>query len=109
MPWIALYVTFVALSQIVAVKVAEYDLGFITVNAPAAVLIYAVTYLFTDIVNEKFGRAETHRMIYIAFVSQVAMVFFLWMGTVIKPAPFWLNQQAWESILGLVPRITLAS
>jgi queuosine precursor transporter len=106
---IALYVTFVILSQIVATKVAEYDLGFVTVTAPAAVIIYAVTFLFTDIVNEKFGRAETHRMIGIAFVSQVAMVFFLWLGTVLKPAPFWHDQAAWESIIGLVPRITLAS
>lgn len=106
---IALYVTFVILSQIIATKIAEYDLGFIVVTAPAAVIIYSVTYLFTDIVNEKFGRTETHRMIGIAFVSQVAMVFFLWLGTIIKPAPFWPNQQAWESIIGLVPRITLAS
>jgi hypothetical protein len=106
---IALYVTFVALSQIIATKIAEYNLGFIVVTAPAAVLIYSVTYLFTDIVNEKFGRVETHRMIFIAFVTQVAMVFFLWLGTVIKPAPFWPNQPAWESIINLVPRITLAS
>ncbi len=106
---IALYVTFIIISQITAAKIAEYDLGFMTVTAPAAVLIYAVTFLFTDIVNEKFGRKETHRMIGIAFVAQVAMVFFFWLGTELKPAPFWGNQQAWESIIGLVPRITLAS
>jgi len=106
---IALYVVFVALSQIVAVKIAKYDLGFITVFAPAAVLVYSVTYLFTDIVNERFGRREVHKMIFIAFVTQVAMVFFLWLGTVLPPAPFWEKQQAWESIISLVPRITLAS
>jgi queuosine precursor transporter len=106
---IALYVTFVILSQIIAAKIAEYDLGFMVVTAPAAVIIYSVTYLFTDIVNEKFGRTETHRMIAIAFASQVAMVFFLWLGTIVKPAPFWQGQAAWDSIIGLVPRITLAS
>jgi len=106
---IALYVIFVALSQIVAAKIATFDLGFITVFAPAAVLIYSVTYLLTDIVNEKFGRKEVHKMIFIAFVTQLAMVFFLWLGTVLTPAPFWQNQQAWESIVGLVPRITIAS
>ncbi len=100
---------FVALSQIVATKVAEYDLAFITVTAPAAVLIYSVTYLFTDIVNERFGRKEVHKMIFIAFVTQLAMVFFLWLGTELPPAPFWPDQEAWESIFGLVPRITLAS
>ena len=106
---VGLYVVFVALSQIIATKIAEFDLGIITVTAPAAVLIYAVTYLFTDIVNERFGRMEVHRMIFIAFITQVAMVFFLWLATNITPADFWKKQEAWESIIGLVPRITLAS
>jgi uncharacterized integral membrane protein (TIGR00697 family) len=106
---IGLYVVFVALSQIVAAKVAKYDLGFVTVTAPAAVLIYSVTYLFTDIVNERFGQREVHKMILIAFVTQLAMVFFLWLGTELPPAPFWKDQKAWESIVGVVPRITVAS
>ena len=33
---IGLYVLFVAISQITAAKIAQYDLGFITVTAPAA-------------------------------------------------------------------------
>jgi len=106
---IGLYVAFVAISQIMAAKIAEYDLGFITVTAPAAVLVYSVTYLFTDIVNERFGRREVHKMILIAFVTQVALIFFLWLGTELTPASFWDDQEAWESIIGLVPRITLAS
>ena len=106
---IGLYVVFVALSQVIAAKIAQYDLGFTTVTAPAAVLVYSVTYLFTDIVNERFGRRETRRMILIAFVTQIALVFFLWLGTELPPATFWGNQEAWESIIGLVPRITLAS
>jgi len=106
---IALYVTFVLLSQIIATKIGEYHLGPLTVTAPAAVLIYSVTYLLTDVINEKFGRKETQRMVLIAFICQVAMVFFIWLATVTKPAPTWPRQEAWESIMGLVPRITAAS
>jgi uncharacterized integral membrane protein (TIGR00697 family) len=106
---IALYVTFVILSQIIAAKIAQFDLGLFTVVAPAAALIYPVTYLFTDIVNEKYGRAVTYRMILMAFVANLAMVFFLWIGTKLTPAPFWSGQASWEVIFGLVPRITLAS
>lgn len=106
---IALYVVFVAVSQITAAKIAQYNLGFITVEAPAAVLVYSVTYLFTDIVNERFGRKEVHKMIIIAFVTQVAMVFFLWLATRLAPAPFWDKQQDWEAIVSLIPRITMAS
>ena len=106
---IALYVVFIALSQILAAKIAVFDLGFAEVTAPAAVLIFAVTFLITDIVNERFGRKETHKMIFIAFITQVVMVAFIYIGTYLQPAPFWQNQGAWELIFGLVPRITLAS
>lgn len=71
---IALYVIFIALSQILAAKIAVFDLGFMEVTAPAAVLIFAVTFLITDIVNERFGRKETHKMIFIAFITQVVMI-----------------------------------
>lgn len=106
---IALYVTFVLVAQVLAVKISAFDLGFATFFGPSGVLIFSLTYLLTDIVNEKFGRAETHRMIFIAFVSQVAMVFFFWLGVKFPPAPFWTMQDAWQNIFGVVPRITLAS
>lgn len=106
---IALYVIFVALSQILAVKIAEFNLGFTTVFAPAAVLIFAVTFLITDIVNEKFGRKETHKMIFLTFITQVAMVLFLYIGGKLTAAPFWQNQSSWDLIFGMVPRITIAS
>lgn len=60
---IALYVLFTTLSQIMAAKIATYDLIFTTVTAPAAVLVFAVTFLITDIVNEKFGQKQVHEMI----------------------------------------------
>ncbi|MFA5051875.1 MAG: queuosine precursor transporter [Patescibacteria group bacterium] len=106
---IALYVTFILIAQILAVKVSAFDLGFKTFFVPSGVLVFSVTFLITDIVNEKFGRKATHRMILIAFITQVAMVAFLWLGTKLTPAPFWGLQPAWEDIFGVVPRITLAS
>jgi uncharacterized integral membrane protein (TIGR00697 family) len=48
-------------------------------------------------------------MILIAFVSQIAMVFFFWIGVKLQPAPFWTIQSTWEQIFNLVPRITIAS
>jgi uncharacterized integral membrane protein (TIGR00697 family) len=107
---IALYVTFVLVAQVLAAKVAEFDLGALgTWTGPAGAIVFAVTFLMTDIVNEKFGRRETHRMIMIAFVTQLAMVLFFWLGTSLPAASFWPLQEPWEAIFGLVPRITLAS
>jgi len=106
---IGLYVTFVLVSQILAAKVSAFDLGFMTFFGPSGVLVFSITYLLTDIVNEKFGRKETQKMILIAFISQVAMLFFFWLGTSFPPAPFWSLQSSWEQIFGIVPRITFAS
>lgn len=106
---IALYVLFAALSQIMAAKIAVYDLGIIQVVAPAAVLVFAVTFLITDIVNEKFGQKQVHAMILMTFITQVALVVFLYIGGKLVPAPFWPNQNAWDALFGVVPRITYAS
>ena len=106
---IGLYVAFVIFSNIAAVKISSYNLGFTQVYAPAAVLIFAVTFLMTDIVNERFGRAETQRMILIAFLAQIVVVIFTWLVLAMPSAPFWTNQDALQLLLGQVPRLALAS
>lgn len=106
---VGLYVTFVLVAQVLAAKIAAFDFGFTTFYGPAGVAVFSITYLLTDIVNEKFGRAATQKMIFIAFVSQIAMVTFFWLGTHFPPAPFWPLQESWNQIFGLVPRITFAS
>lgn len=106
---IGLYVAFILFSNIAASKISVFDFGFAQFFAPAVVVIFSVTFLLTDIVNEKFGRAETQRMILIAFVSQVAVTAFSLLVLSLPPAPFWAGQQALEGIFGLVPRIMVAS
>jgi hypothetical protein len=106
---IGLYVSFVLISNIVAVKIASFDFGVFTFYAPAAIIIFSVTFLLTDIVNERFGRKETQRMIFIAFVSQVAISLILFTAVKLQPAPFWTVQASFEIIFNQVPRIMIAS
>ena len=106
---IGLYVAFVLISNIIAYKIAAYNLGFVTFFATSATLVFSVTFLLTDIVNEKFGRKETQKMIFIAFITQVAVAIFIWMAISIDPAPFWSDQESFAKIIGFAPRIMLAS
>jgi len=101
-------VAFILVAQVLAVKISAFDLGFKTFYGPSGVLVFSVTYLLTDIVTEKFGRKETQKMITIALISQIAMVFFFWLGIKLQPAPFWTMQSSWEQIFGIIPRITVA-
>jgi len=105
---IGLYVAFVLISNILAYKIAAFDLGFVTFFATAPTIIFSVTFLLTDVVNERFGRKETQKMILIAFVTQVAVNFFIWLMIIIPPAPFWTNQQIFEQIFGFAPRLMVA-
>lgn len=106
---IGIYVAFGIFANIAATKTATFDLGISTFYAPAVILIFGVTFLLTDIVNERFGLAETRRMILIAFISQVMISFFSWLVISLPAAPFYSGQAALESLLGQVPRIVLAS
>ncbi|HYV33476.1 MAG TPA: queuosine precursor transporter [Candidatus Limnocylindria bacterium] len=106
---IVLYVTLILFANITASKIIMFDLGFTPIFAPAAVLIFAVTFLLTDIVNEKFGRAETQRMIFIAFCSQIVLILFSYLIVHATSAPFFTNQAAFEAVFGYVPRIVFAS
>ena len=86
-----------------------FDFGFVTFFATAATLVFSVTFLLTDIVNEKFGRKETQKMIFIAFATQVAVALFIWLAINLEPAPFWPDQEIFAKIIGFAPRIMLAS
>ncbi len=106
---IVLYVVLILFANLTASKIVSFDLGFTQIFAPAAVLIFAVTFLLTDIVNEKFGRKETQRMIFIAFASQIVLSIFSYLIVKTTPAPFFQNQSAFEAVFGYVPRIVFAS
>jgi hypothetical protein len=105
---IGIYVCFVLLSNILAYKISSFDLGFNIFFATSASVIFPVTFLLTDIVNEKFGRKETQKMILIAFISQIASALFIWMSINMTSAPFWQDQDIFRKILGFTPRIALA-
>jgi uncharacterized integral membrane protein (TIGR00697 family) len=106
---VGLFVAFVLISNIIAYKIATFDLGFITFYSDSATLVFAVTFLLTDIVNEKFGRKETQKMIFITFITQVAIAFFIWLAVSLQPAPFWPDQENFAKIIGYTPRIMIAS
>ncbi|MFH1711193.1 MAG: queuosine precursor transporter [Nanoarchaeota archaeon] len=106
---IGLYVAFVLISNVIAYKIAAFDFGFVTFFATAATLVFSVTFLLTDIVNEKFGRKETQKMIFIAFITQIAVAAFIWLAVSLTPAPFWPDQEIFTKIIGFAPRIMLAS
>jgi len=115
---IALFVLFITMSQILAAKIGDFTVFNYQITAPVAVLIFPFTFQITDMVNENFGQKATHRMIFIAFITQIFMAIFIWFSIEVPAAPFWgfdwasdpiEAQQFWLNFLGSTVRITIAS
>ena len=115
---IALFVLFITMSQILAAKIGDFTVFDYQITAPVAVLIFPFTFQITDMVNENFGQKATHRMIFIAFITQILMSIFIWFSIEVPAAPFWgfdwlsdpvEAQQFWLNFFGSTIRITIAS
>ena len=115
---IAFYILFLTMSQIIAAKIGDFSVFEYQITAPIAVLIFPFTFQITDMVNENFGQRATHRMIFIAFITQVFMSIFIWFSIEVPAAAFWgfdwgsdpvEAQQFWLNFFGSTIRITIAS
>ncbi|RLF56984.1 MAG: VUT family protein [Thermoplasmata archaeon] len=106
---VAFYSIYLGASQILASRIAVFDLGFFKFFAPSAVFIYPFIAQAIDMINEIYGRKKTHLAIFIAFITQVLLIVFIVMVNTLEPAPFFKFEKAWKSLFGLSIRITLAS
>jgi queuosine precursor transporter len=76
---------------------------------PAGIVTFPLAFVFADILTEVYGYAVTRRTIWIGFVALMFMALAVEAGRLLPPAVFWQNQNAYEVILGQVPRIVIAS
>jgi len=76
---------------------------------PVAFWTYAAVFLMTDTINEVYGKRIADRAVIAGFVTQLAVLFAVVTAIYWRPAPFWHNQEAFVTILGVMPRIVLAS
>ncbi len=108
---IAFFILFITMSQILAAKIGDFSIGDFEITAPVAVLIFPFTFQITDMVNENFGQRKTHRMIFIAFTTQILMTSFIWFSIEIPGGPYWSSeaQGYWLEFLGSTVRIIVAS
>lgn len=100
-----LFVVMLLISNIIAGKIVE--IGGLLI--PAAVFLFPFTYIFGDIVTEVYGYEADRKRIWMGFFANVLMVA-VFVFVIALPFPdFWQNQKAFESVLGQVPRIVIAS
>jgi len=106
---VSFYTIYLGSVQIIATKMANFDLGFVTLTAPAGIFIYPFIAQVVDMINEVYGRKKAYLSIIIAFLTQVLLVSFTALA-IYLPHPFWFKVgEIWNSLFSLTPRIILAS
>jgi uncharacterized integral membrane protein (TIGR00697 family) len=101
----ALFVAVLLISNVASAKIVDF--GVFTFDG--GTLLFPLSYIFGDILTEVYGYARSRKVIWLGFASAALMSFVLIAVGRLPPAPGWENQDAYEKILGLTPRIVAAS
>lgn len=102
---IGLFAAGLVVSNIIAVKAVSVG----PLVLPAATVVFPVTYIIGDVVTEVYGYRTSRRMIWAGFLGNLLAVMAILAGAALPPAPFWSGQEAYRQILGMSPRVLLAS
>jgi len=102
-----LFVTTMLVSNIIATKIISIG----PIIAPAAVLVFPITYILSDIFSEVYGYRASRITAWYAFSANLLMVLFFKLAIIMPGAPFWgpEAQRAFEDTLGGTWRILIAS
>jgi queuosine precursor transporter len=76
---------------------------------PSAVILFPITYILGDVFTEVYGFKNTRIVIWTGFAANVLMSFVFLAALALPHPDFWKGQAAYETVLGLTPRIVLAS
>lgn len=101
----ALFVTSLIVSNVIAVKLIDVA-GMIL---PAAIIIFPISYILGDVLTEVYGFARARQVIWLGFLCNLFAVIAIFAGGLLPAAGFWGGQDAYDMILGAVPRILAAS
>ena len=112
---VALFITVLILSNIIAVKPIQLltlpfeFLGSTSVILPASIIIFPISYIVGDVLTEVYGFRIARGVIWLGFGANLLVVIGLLITGLIPAAGFWENQGAYDTILGQLPWILLAS
>lgn len=102
---VGIFVGLLLISNIGAVKL----IAFGPIITDGGVFLFPLVYVAGDVLSEVYGFAAARKAILIGFAMSVLAAFTFWLVQISPSADAWGNQDAYEAILGFVPRIVLAS
>ncbi|MDP2586664.1 MAG: queuosine precursor transporter [Candidatus Komeilibacteria bacterium] len=102
---LGLFVAVLLISNIASTKIL--NLGPFSFDG--GTLLFPLAYIFGDILTEVYGYKKSRRVIWLGFFGALLMSVVLMVVGWLPAAEGWENQEAYQKILGLTPRLVLAS
>ena len=99
------FVTVLLVSNIVAPKLVRVG----PLLFSGAQLLFPITYIFGDVFTEVYGYAASRRAIWSGFFASALLSVLSAIIIALPPAPDWHGQAAYQEVLGMTPRIFVAS
>ncbi|NJO69272.1 MAG: queuosine precursor transporter [Bacteroidetes bacterium] len=101
----AMFVAVLLISNIASTKILTlWEFTF-----DGGTILFPLSYIFGDILTEVYGYRNSRKVIWTGFFLALLMSLVLWIVQILPPAADWTNQAAFDSILGFIPRIVVAS
>ncbi len=102
---IGMYCALIVVANILASKIVVVA----SFTVPAAVIVYASSFLLTDMLSEFYGKEQARKAVWAGFMANIMLVVSVYIAIIWQGAPFWENQSAFETVLKNTPRIVAAS
>jgi len=101
----ALFVAVLLISNVASTKIVNFG----PLSFDAGTLLFPLAYIFGDILTEVYGYRRSRKVIWLGFLCAALMsAVFMIVGR-LPAAADWPFQESYMNILGLTPRIVLAS
>ncbi|MHC4459460.1 MAG: queuosine precursor transporter [Planctomycetota bacterium] len=102
---LSIFVGSITIASVLANKIINVFGLFV----PAGVLAYSMTFLMTDAIGEIWGKETAKRTVFGGFIGLIAVLLLIQISLVWPKAPFWKQEQAYQTIMGSTSRIIIAS
>ncbi|UTE76084.1 queuosine precursor transporter [Rossellomorea sp. KS-H15a] len=71
--------------------------------------MYGTAFLVTDILNEKYGKKDAQKAVWLGFFTLIVMTIIMQLALLFQPHPDDFAQESLATIFGIIPRIALGS
>jgi len=100
-----LFVAVLLVSETTSTKIIQVGIF----QTAGAIILFPISYIFSDILTEVYGYARARRVLWIGLGCELLQALVFMAVQYLPASASWHNQQAYATILGFVPRISVAS